>query len=97
MSVEASHRGSPQAPSCHSGQSDRSGKRRNGLLIVAGVAVVAIALGVAVDRQWLSLGALTPLLLTLPCAVMMFMCMRGMNRSAGADANAQGDDDTVSR
>lgn len=91
MSVDASHRNAAQAPSCHSGQSGHSGKRQNGVLIVAGVAIVAIALGVAVDRQWLSLGALTPLLLMLPCAVMMLMCVRGMNRSAGANAQSDGD------
>lgn len=97
MSVDATDRNPAQASSCHGGQSGRSGKRRNGLLIVAGVAVGAIALGVAVDRQWLSLGALTPLILSLPCAIMMFMCMRGMNRSVGADANAQSDDRSASR
>lgn len=97
MSVEASRRGSAQASSGHSGQSGRSGKRRNGLLIVAGVAVVAIVLGVAVDRQWLSLGALTPLILSLPCMFMMVMCMRGMNRSAGADGNGQSDDRSAPR
>ncbi len=99
MSVDASDPNSVQASSCHGGRSGRSGKRRNGLLIVivAGVAVGAIALGVAVDRQWLSLGALTPLILSLPCMVMMLMCMRGMNRSAGADANAQSDDRPASR
>lgn len=93
MSVEPSNRNAAQAPSCQSGPSARSGKRVNGLLLLAGVAIVAIALGVAIDRQWLSLGALTPLLLTLPCALMMFMCMRGMNRSTGADANARSDDE----
>lgn len=97
MSVDVSHRNGAQPPSCHGAQSGRSGKHRNGLLIVAGVAVVAIALGVAVDRQWLSLGALTPLLLSLPCALMMLMCMRGMNRSAGANADAQSDDGSGSR
>lgn len=97
MSVDASHGNAQQAPACRGAEPGRSGKRGRGLLLVAGLAIVAIALGVAVDRQWLSLGALTPLLLTLPCALMMLMCMRGMNRSAGADANAQRDDDSLSR
>jgi choline-glycine betaine transporter len=97
MSVDASDRNSAQASSCHGEQSGRSGKRPNRLWIVAGVAVGAIALGVAVDRQWLSLGALTPLILSLPCAILMFMCMRGMNRSAGADNNGQSDDRSAPR
>ncbi len=91
MSVDASHRNLAQAFSCHGAQPGRSGKRGNGLLLGAGLAIVAIALGVAVDRQWLSFGALTPLILSLLCMVMMVMCMRGMNRSAGRDANAQSD------
>lgn len=95
MSVGSSHRDAAQTPSCHGAEPARSGKRRNGLLLIAGVAIVAIALGVGIDRQWLSLGALTPLLLTLPCALMMLMCMRGMNRSA--DANARSDDESVPR
>ena len=95
MSVDASQGNA--APACRRAEPRGSSKRRNGLLLVAGVVIVAIALGVAVDRQWLSLGALTPLLLTLPCALMMLMCMRGMNRSASADANGRSDDDSVSR
>lgn len=40
----------------------------------------------ALWRHWLTLGELTPLLFTLPCAVMMFMCMKGMNHGQSSDA-----------
>ncbi len=48
---------------------------RLGLIIVAVVAAATIA--VALGQQWLSAAALVPLLFILPCAAMMFMCMKG--------------------
>jgi hypothetical protein len=51
--------------------------RRRGLIIAGAVttAVAALALG----QHWLTVAGLTPLLFVLPCAAMMFMCMKGMN------------------
>lgn len=71
---------------------------RSGLAIAAAIAALAIAFGVAVDRRWLSLAALAPLLFTLPCAVMMLMCMRGMKHGSNAETrpsalNGQDDQD----
>lgn len=84
MNNNSPHRGPPEA--CHGARSGRHARRRNGFMIVTAVAVLALALGIAIDRQWLSLGAFTPLLLALPCATMIFICMRGMNHGA-ADAS----------
>lgn len=53
---------------------------RRGTLVLVGVAgVVALAFG------WYSLGfaAIAPVFYLLPCAVMMAMCARGMNRGDG--------------
>lgn len=48
---------------------------QRGLVIAAVVAAAAIAL--AVGQHWLTAADLVPLLFVLPCAVMMFMCMKG--------------------
>ena len=67
--------------------------RRRGLILGGGAIVAGTAL--ALSQHWLTVAELTPLLFVLPCAVMMFMCMKGMNHrteagaaqaSAGADA-----------
>jgi hypothetical protein len=80
--------------SCH-GASQGSGSwlsRRRGLVLGGGVIVAGAALGLS--QHWLTVADLVPLLFVLPCAVMMFMCMKGMNHgqqtsaapaSAGAD------------
>jgi hypothetical protein len=66
--------------------------RRRGLVFGGGAIVAGTAL--ALSQHWLAVAELTPLLFVLPCAVMMFMCMKGMNHgqqtsaapaSAGAD------------
>jgi hypothetical protein len=66
--------------------------RRRGLVFGGGAIVAGTAL--ALSQHWLTVPELTPLLFLLPCAVMMFMCMKGMNHgqqtsaappSAGAD------------
>ena len=45
------------------------------LAIIAAVAGTAIAL--ALGQNWLAAADLLPLLYVLPCAAMMFACMRG--------------------
>ena len=63
--------------SCHApGQGRRgwlSGRRG---LVVAAVAVTSAA-ALALDQHWLAVADLVPLLFVMPCAAMMFMCMKG--------------------
>jgi hypothetical protein len=57
--------------------------------------VVAVVL--ALGQHWLSTAALTLLLFLVPCAVMMFMCMRGMNhdqQTGGTQASINSDKST---
>jgi hypothetical protein len=65
--------------------SDRWLSRRHRWIIAAAVAVAAIAL--ALGEHWLALVDLLPLLYALPCAAMLFMCMKGMNHSGQSDAS----------
>jgi hypothetical protein len=72
--------------SCHSA-SPGSGSwptRRRGW--VFGGAIIVIGTAVALSQHWLTVAALIPVLFVLPCAVMMFMCMKGM--SHGQDKSA---------
>jgi hypothetical protein len=45
-------------------------------LIIAG-AITAAAVGLALGQHWLATAQLAPALFVLPCAAMMFMCMKG--------------------
>jgi threonine/homoserine/homoserine lactone efflux protein len=47
-------------------------------LAIAGV-LIGAGTALALSQQWLAVATLVPLLYVLPCAAMMFMCMRGMN------------------
>jgi hypothetical protein len=74
----------PTAPSI--GSSSRgwlSGRR--GLIFGGGALVVLVAL--ALSQHWLTLAGLLPLLIVLPCAVMMVMmvlCMNHRQQTGGA-------------
>jgi len=71
--------------SCH-GVSRASGgwlSGRRGLIFGGGAVVVAVAL--ALGQHWLSIAALPLLLFLVPCAVMMLMCMKGMNHGGQTD------------
>jgi hypothetical protein len=77
--------------SCHGGsQGSRSWlNRRRGLVFGGGASAAGVAL--ALSQQWLTVAELTPLLFLLPCAVMMLMCMKGMNhgqQTGGTQASA---------
>jgi len=80
--------------SCH-GTSQSSGSglgRRRGLVLSGGAIVAGTAL--ALSQHWLTVAQLTPLLFLLPCAAMMFMCMKGMNhgqQTGGPQASASAD------
>lgn len=61
--------------------------RRVWLWSVTGLAIVAGA-GFALSQNWITASNLLLLLLVLPCAAMMFMCMKGM-RHGKHDSEAQ--------
>jgi hypothetical protein len=68
---------------------------RRGLIFGGGAIVVAVAL--ALGQHWLSIAALPLLLFLVPCAVMMFMCMKGMNHAeetGGAQTSINSDKST---
>jgi len=54
---------------------------------IAGV-IVAAGTMLAVSQHWLAVANLVPLLFLLPCAAMMFMCMKGMNHGQQMDTTA---------
>jgi hypothetical protein len=64
---------------CHSARQGSGSwlSRRRGLVFGGGAIVAGTAL--ALNQHWLTVPELAPLLFLLPCAVMMFMCMKGMN------------------
>ena len=72
---------------CHVAGQGSSGwlGRRSGLIIGAAVVTVAAAGALAEGQHWLAAAALQPLLFILPCAAMMFLCMRGMNHCGRPD------------
>jgi len=72
--------------SCHAAKQGSPPGRfgRRGVVIATALAAGGAVL--AVWQHWLTLAELTPLLFTLPCAVMMFMCMKGMNHGQSGDA-----------
>jgi len=49
---------------------------RRGVVIVIAVAAIAAAAALALSQSWLAVADLVPLLYVLPCAAMMFVCMR---------------------
>jgi hypothetical protein len=63
--------------SCYStGQGTRGWLGGRGGLVIAGI-VAAAATALALGQHWLAAADLVPLLFVLPCAVMMFMCVKG--------------------
>ena len=68
------------SPCRGAGQGSRGwlGGRRG--LVVATVAVTSAA-ALALDQHWLAVADLVPLLFVMPCAAMMFMCMKGNHGS----------------
>lgn len=80
--------------SCHApgqGQGSWFGRHRG---VVIAVITVAGATGLALSQHWLAAAALLPLLYVLPCAVMMFMCMKGMNHGEQPAAQVHVRNDT---
>jgi hypothetical protein len=65
--------------------------------LVMGVAAAAAAIALALSQHWLAIADLVPLLAVLPCAVMMFHCMKGINREQTDTARAPLQNEGVSR
>jgi hypothetical protein len=55
-----------------------SGWFGRGIVIAAAVTTVTAVGALALGQRWLAVADLLPLLYVLPCAAMMFMCMKGM-------------------
>jgi hypothetical protein len=74
---------------CHSSASLLPGwlSKRRGWLILGGAAVAGT--GVALGEGWVTIAGLTPILYSLPCAVMMLFCMKGMSRGMQTQDQAQ--------
>ena len=66
------------------GQASPSWLSGRGRLVV-GVAAAAAAIALALSEHRLAIADLVPLLAVLPCAVMMFHCMKGINREQQTD------------
>jgi hypothetical protein len=69
----------PGGAFCQSTGQGSSGRFSRGLVIAAAVATVAAVGALAVGQHWVAAASLLPLLYLLPCAAMMFMCMKGMS------------------
>lgn len=54
---------------------------------ILGGGVVAAILALAVSQHWLAAADLTVLLFLAPCALMMLMCMKGMNHGQQTAGN----------
>jgi len=66
-------------------------------LVIAGV-VTAGVVALALSQRWLAVADLAPLLFILPCAAMMFICMKGMNhgqQNDSAQASARNETSTT--
>ena len=80
----------PQGASCGMCQGSGSSSagwlgRYRGWILLGGAAVAGT--GLALGEGWVTVAGLTPLLYSLPCAVMMIFCMRGMSHGTQAAQN----------
>jgi hypothetical protein len=76
-------------PMCHSSGSLAPGwlAKRRGWLMLSGAAVAGT--GVALGEGWVTIAGLAPILYSLPCALMMVFCMRGMSRGMQTQDQSQ--------
>jgi len=49
--------------------------------------MVAAAAALALGQRWVAVADLVPLLYVLPCAAMMFVCMKGMSHGQQTDTS----------
>ena len=71
--------------SCHGSGQGLPGWLSGRRGLVVGVAAATAAIALALSQDWLAVADLVPLLVVLPCAVMMFTCMKGMNHGQQVD------------
>ena len=71
--------------SCHDAGQGSPGWLTGRRGLVVGVAVAGAAISLALSQYWLAVADLVPLLVVLPCAAMMFHCVKGMNRGQQTD------------
>ncbi len=86
-----------ECSSSHGGARGSGGRLSHWRGLVFGGGAVAAAVALALNQHWLTVADLPLLLFLLPCAVMMLMCMKGMNhgqQTAGAQASANTDKPT---
>jgi hypothetical protein len=65
--------------SCHGVSRASGGWLSDWRVLIFGGGAIVVAVALALGQHWLSMAALPLLLVLVPCAVMMFMCMKGMN------------------
>ena len=71
----------PPGTAC--GRSDHGPRHwlgRHAALILGAAVLLAVAAALALQQEWVAAASLLPLLYVLPCAAMMFMCMRGLHQ-----------------
>ena len=66
--------------SCHGAGQSSPGWLNGWRGPVVWVAAATAAVALALSQHWIAVADLLPLLVVLPCAVMMLSCMKGMNR-----------------
>ena len=71
--------------SCHGAGQSSPGWLNGWRGPVVWVAAATAAVALALSQHWVAVADLLPLLVVLPCAVMMLSCMKGMNRGQQAD------------
>jgi hypothetical protein len=86
--------GSSSCQSAHQGSGSWLSRRR-GLVFGGGAIVAGTAL--ALSQHWLTFPEVAPLLFLVPCAVMIFVCMKGMshNQQTSADPPSAGADTPI--
>lgn len=76
-------------PSCRTigvTQNARPNRRRVGA-IMAAVAAISGGVSLAISQHWLALAAIRPLLVGLPCALIVLLCLRGASPSSKPEPN----------
>ncbi len=78
-----------QTQSCGVPGASQSWLSRN-KMIAFGLAGVLGLIAFGLSQNWLTLAGLLPFLYVLPCAAMMFMCMKGMNHGPQTGSGSAG-------
>lgn len=87
------------APSGYHPNQDQGTWLQRHRTLILGTGFAAAATALALSQHWIALVTLVPLLYVLPCMLMMFMCMKGMNHGGDKEAvrvPAQSEDSNIS-